>query len=67
MTRARTDPNPVARCTCRHIVTTHKLNGKGQRVNCSAARCDCRLFVNAAVKREAECEARAKSGAVSRG
>ena len=46
-----TAPAPLASCTCSHLVTAHRINGKGQRATCSArlgaARCACRLFVKA--------------------
>lgn len=45
---ARADPRPVvaARCTCRHLVTRHRVNSRGMRSVCTACG-DCRLFVAA--------------------
>lgn len=40
-----TAPAPLARCVCKHLVTLHAINGKGQRAACSSGRCDCRIFV----------------------
>lgn len=45
-------PDPtVARCTCRHLVSLHAINGKGMRAACSGSQCDCRLFVKAGASR----------------
>jgi len=41
-----TDPRPQPlRCTCRHAVTSHRINGQGFRADCQAGSCACRLFV----------------------
>ena len=47
-------PVEPARCTCRHLVSLHALNGKGMRAACSKRGpnpCPCRLFVKAEVGR----------------
>jgi len=40
-------PYEPTRCGCKHLVTLHVINGKGQRAACSSSRCACRLFVAA--------------------
>jgi hypothetical protein len=43
-----TDPRPaVAHCTCRHAVTSHRIDSRGYRARCQAGSCGCRLFVSA--------------------
>lgn len=49
-------PVEPTRCTCKHLVSLHAINGKGMRATCSATtarlgRCDCRLFVKAGASR----------------
>lgn len=40
-------PYEPGRCECRHLVTFHAFNGKGQRATCTRTDCECRRFVAA--------------------
>lgn len=41
-------PYEPGRCECKHLVTLHAFNTKGQRAACSGSTCDCRRYVAAA-------------------
>lgn len=40
-------PYEPTRCECRHLVTFHAFNTKGQRATCTRTDCACRRFVAA--------------------
>ena len=39
-------PEP-SRCLCSHLLMLHKINGQGERANCSSSACGCRTFRDA--------------------